>query len=98
MVTERSEPGSVLNEGEQGIPLSHWQLCDYKKGVGILLHMMWWSRPEILNSVRELSRHLKKATDKHYKAMLRVMKYCVGTKEDFLLSQKGNQMVKAQSS
>ena len=28
----------------------------YRSGVGKLLHMMRWSRPEILNSVRELSR------------------------------------------
>ena len=48
-------------------------------GVGILFHMMRWSRPEILNAVRELSRHVKEATTKHQKQLIRVMKYCVGT-------------------
>ena len=47
-----SEPGSALNESEKGAPLSHKEQHDYRKGVGILLHMMRWSRPEILNSVR----------------------------------------------
>ena len=72
-----AEPNSVLNEGDQGEPLSEAQQSDYRKGTGILLHMMRWSRPEVLNSVRELSRHLKDGTKKHYKAMIRIMKYCV---------------------
>jgi len=54
------------------------QQSDYRKGTGILLHMMRWSRPEVLNAVRELSRHLKEGTKKHYKQMIRVMKYCKG--------------------
>ena len=73
-----AEPHSVLNEGDQGEPLGDAQQSDYRKGTGILLHMMRWSRPEVLNAVRELSRHLKDGTKKHYKQMIRVMKYCVG--------------------
>ena len=61
--------------------MSEKRLTDYRKGTGILLHMMRWSRPETLNAVRELSRHLKEATGKHYKQMIRVMKYCVGSNE-----------------
>ena len=52
-----SEPGNVLNEGEQGAPLSHKEQRDYRKGVRILLRMMRWSRPQILNSVRKLSEN-----------------------------------------
>ena len=74
-----AEPHSVLNEGDQGLPLTAVQQTDYRKGVGILLHMMRWSRPEILNAVRELSRHMKEACTKHEKQLIRVMKYCVGT-------------------
>jgi hypothetical protein len=40
---------------------------------------MRWSRPEILNAVRELSRFMQGAMEAHMKAMHRVMKYCVGT-------------------
>ena len=44
----------------------------YRSGVGKLLHMMRWSRPEILNSVRELSRFMSGASKAHLKAMLRL--------------------------
>ena len=40
---------------------------------------MSWLRLEILNSVRELSKYMSGATPAHMKAMLRVMKYVVGT-------------------
>ena len=43
--------------------------------------MMRWSRPEILNSVRELSRFMSGASQAHLKAMLRLMKYVVCTPE-----------------
>ena len=47
------------------------QQSDFRKGTGILLHMMMrWSRSEVLNAVRELSRHLKEGTKKHYKQMI----------------------------
>ena len=62
-----AEPHSVLNEGNQGKELDLEQQTDYCKGMGILLHMMRWPRPEqIMNAVRELSRHLKSAMDHHY--------------------------------
>jgi len=41
--------------------------------------MMRWSRPEVYNAVRNLSRHMKASTAVHVKAMHRVMKYCVST-------------------
>jgi hypothetical protein len=42
--------------------------------------MMRWSRPEIYNSVRELSRFMTSGTTtSHVKAMKRVMEYCVAT-------------------
>lgn len=51
----------------------------YRSGVGKLMHMMQYSRPEIYNAVRDLARHMKSPTQVHYNAMLRVMKYCVET-------------------
>jgi hypothetical protein len=48
--------------------------------------MMRWSRPEIYNAVRELSRFMTNgASDAHMKAMKRVMEYCVETKEQGLV-------------
>ena len=57
----------------------------YRSGVGKLLHMMQWSRPEILNSVRELSRHMPVAEPRHMKALFRVLRYCSLTPEQGLL-------------
>ena len=51
----------------------------YSSGVGKLLHMMRWSRLEILNSVHETSRFMQKASLCHLKAMYRVMNYCIST-------------------
>ena len=49
----------------------------FRKGVGKLLHLMRWSRPEVMNPVRELSRQMTNPVGNHFKAMHRVMKYCV---------------------
>ena len=48
----------------------------FRKGVGKLLHLMRWSRPEVMNPVQELSRQMTNPGN-HFKAMHRVMKYCV---------------------
>jgi hypothetical protein len=46
---------------------------------------MRWSRPDILNAVRELSRFMQRANPAHVKAMYHVMTYCVATPERGLL-------------
>jgi hypothetical protein len=71
-----AEPRSVLMKGDK---LSMEEQCKYRSGVGKLLYLMRWSRPEIMNSVRELSRFMQEASKAHLTAMYRVMKYCVGT-------------------
>ena len=40
------------------------------------MHMMQYSCPEICDSVSDLARHMMKAGEEHFEAMLRVMKYC----------------------
>jgi hypothetical protein len=59
------------------------ELCDhikrkYQAGVGKLLYLARWSRPEIGNAVRELSRFASRPQIGHFNAMLRVMDYCDG--------------------
>ena len=49
-----AEPGQVLIKRKPENDLITEKQCNYRKGVGKLLHMMRWSRPEILNSVRVL--------------------------------------------
>ena len=52
-----------------------------RSGVGKLLHLVRWSKPEIFNAVRELTRVTSEAGAEHIEAMKRCMKYCVQTKE-----------------
>ena len=80
--TTPAEPGSVLEfdkEVEEG--LSDSKQSKYRTGVGILLHMMRWSRPDVLNAVRELSCHMQVAGKKCFKALTRVMNFIVDTKD-----------------
>ena len=57
----------------------------YRSGVGKLLHMMRWSRPELLNSVRECSKAMKTSAYAHLKMMYQIMNYCVTTPNRGLL-------------
>ena len=72
-------PGSVLHPTEG--KLSSDDMFTYRSGTGKLLHLMKWSRPEIGNSVRELSRYMSGAGMSHMKAMYRVMNYCLNTSQ-----------------
>jgi len=53
----------------------------FRSEIGKLLHLMRWSRPDICNAVRDLSRHGQKSSKAHLKAMKRCMKYCIQTRE-----------------
>jgi hypothetical protein len=45
------------------------------------MHMMQYSRPDTYNVVRNLVRHMMSATQVHYEAMLRMMKYIDDTSD-----------------
>ena len=53
----------------------------YRSGVGILLWLMKHSRPDIANAIREASKVMDGATRKHWKYLLRIIKYVLETKE-----------------
>jgi hypothetical protein len=77
-----AETGKVLIKGEIGTELKSSEQTKCRRGVGKLLHTMRWSRPEIYNSVRELSRFMTSGTaTSHVKDMRRVMEYCVSTEK-----------------
>jgi hypothetical protein len=81
-----AETGKVLVKGDDELQLNAAEQTKYRCGVGKLLHMMRWSRPEIYNSVRELSRFVTTGTTtSHVKAMKRVMEYCVATENRGIL-------------
>ncbi len=53
----------------------------YRSGVGKVMHMMQYSRPDIYQTVRDLARHMGAATKVHWDAMFRMMKYVCDTEE-----------------
>ena len=74
-----AEAGTVLEPCSDGAKVDSKRHTYFRKGVGKLLHMTRWSRPEVQNSVRELARHGSKPCEAHVKAMHRVMDHCKGT-------------------
>jgi hypothetical protein len=89
-----ADQGKVLMKCDKGTVLGGKEQTKYRSGVGKLLHMMRWSRPEIYNAVRELLRFVTTgASDAHMKAMKPSMEYCVETKDRGMLLKtdvKGN--------
>lgn len=54
---------------------------EFRSGVGSLLYLLKHSRPELSNSVRELSKVMDRANKAHQKALYRVIKFVAQTKE-----------------
>ena len=67
-----------LKEGEE--QMSEKQQETYRSIVVTLLYLTKHSRPDISNSVRELSKAMQKGSPTHFKAMMRVVKYIKDTR------------------
>jgi hypothetical protein len=82
---------AVLRPTPDDILLSPTLQTEYRSGVGMLLFLIKHSRPDISNSVRELTKVMDGATSHHYLQMLRLIKYVVKTKHrKLLLAPKKN--------
>src|SRR5210317_171618 len=57
----------------------------YRSGVGKLLYLTKHSRPDISNSLRELSQHLNKPTRAHIRALFRALDYVANSSENYLI-------------
>ena len=51
----------------------------YRSGTGKLMHLRRWSRPEMANALRDLSRYNTNSSEEHIDAMHRAMRYAVAT-------------------
>ena len=71
--------GDILKR-EDGNPLEDESGTNYRKGTAKLMHMMRWSRNDVLNRTRELSRFMSAPTTVHRNAMYKVMNYVKSTK------------------
>ena len=65
--------------------LSEEVQTDYRSGVGMLLYLVKYSRPDIANGVRELSKVMDGACEDDYKRMLRMIKFVESTKNKCLV-------------
>jgi hypothetical protein len=64
---------------EDGVLLHNGFAKTYRSGVGKMLHMMKWSRNDIMNRVRELSRFMPAPTDFYLERMYKAMNYVRNT-------------------
>lgn len=75
-------PGlNMIRNTDDKLALSKEKQSLYRSGVGMLLYLVKYSRPDIANAVRELSKVLDGSTEASFKEMLRVIKYILDTKD-----------------
>ena len=90
--------GDVLYIDEKDEIVGQEQQSEYRKGVGKLLHMMKWTRPDVIHSVREMTGFFARATTKHYDRMMRALKFCVSTPKEESIWRRKNCMTATQIS
>ena len=76
-----AKSGNVLTKGDPELVVDNGKQTYYRSGVGKMIHIMQWSRPDICSAVRDLTRHMQSAMPAHIEAMHRAMAYCVRTRE-----------------
>ena len=62
----------------------------YKEAVGGLMWLVVMSRPDITNAVRAVSRHSNSPAERHWKAVLQIIRYLLGTKDLSLTFEWGS--------
>jgi len=75
--------GIVMTKDEETIE-DKTKHTRYRSGVGMLLFLVKYSRPDISNAVRELSKANLGPNPAHYKKLLRTIKYVIGSKQKAL--------------
>jgi hypothetical protein len=78
-------PGQVLTKGQADVRPGEQYI--FRKGVGKLIHLQKWSRPDIINAARDLARFMGCPTKTHMKALDRAMSYIVQTPDRGLVLQ-----------
>ena len=65
-------PGVELSPREEGEPKGDWP---YREAVGSLMWLSTMTQPDISNAVCAVARHSHNPTDRHWKAVLKIMAY-----------------------
>jgi hypothetical protein len=71
----------IISPKEGDTLISPEKQRQFRMGAGMLLYLVKHSRPNISNSVREISKVADGVTEGHVKALLRTIKYVLGTKD-----------------
>ena len=80
-----ASPGTgIVRPTEDDVKISSKDQTRYRSGVGMLLYLVKFSRPDISNAVRELSKANDGATMAHFKELLRCIKFVLDTKNRML--------------
>ena len=75
-------PGhTIMRNPENVTRVTEEEQALFRSGTGMLLYLVKYSRPDIANAVRELSKVLDGATPAAFKEMLRIIKYVIDTKD-----------------
>lgn len=87
-------PGMTTTRPTEEMPkLSESQQTMFRSGIGMLMYLIKHSRPDLSNATRELAKVMDGATLKHWKDLLRVIKFTIDTK-NWKLIFKSNQGTK----
>ena len=82
----QAQPGTVLMKPvDDSKLLNSMDQSILRLGIGKLLWHMQYSRPDVVQAVRDLARHMTRGDQTHMDAMLWCMQYLKGTKEAGLL-------------
>ena len=70
--------GEIIRKAKEGdVILDQEEITTYRSGVGMLLYLIKFSRPDLANSVRELSKVTGTATNGDFRSMMRVVKFVI---------------------
>ena len=75
----------IVRPGDDEKLISKEVQTRYCSGIGMLLYLVKYSRPDLSNAVRELSKVNDGATNEHVKSLLRVIKFAIDTKNKVLV-------------
>ena len=76
-----ADPETLLVKAEDKDKVNKKRQTYYRSGVGKLLYMVRWSRPDVQNAVHDVSRHGSAPVEAHVKAMHRIMEFVERTRD-----------------
>jgi hypothetical protein len=71
-------PGTELSKDESSAELSKEQAFKFRSLLATIMHMVQWSRPDILQSVRALARYMHAPREFHWRALQYLLAYMYG--------------------